>query len=38
MVIFYKIWKKYIEIKLTKKQNGFKQSKNEKSSTHPFEK
>ena len=33
MVIFYKKWKKYDEIQLTKKQNGLKYSKNDKSST-----
>ena len=33
MVIFYKKWKKYNEIQLTKKQNGVKFSKNYKSST-----
>ena len=27
MVSFYKIWKKYTEIHLTKKQNEFEQSK-----------
>ena len=30
MVIFYKKWKKYNEIQLTKKQNGLEQSKNKK--------
>ena len=35
MVIFYKKWKKYNEIQLTKKQNGLKYSKNDKSSTLP---
>ena len=30
MVIFYKKWKKYNEIQLTKKQDGREQSKNEK--------
>ena len=35
MVIFYKKWKKYNEIQLTKKQNGLKYSKNYKSSTLP---
>ena len=34
MVIFYKKWKKYNEILLTKK-NGLKYSKNDKSSTLP---
>ena len=34
MVLFYKIWKKYNEIQLTKK-NGLKHYKNEKSSTLP---
>ena len=34
MVIFYKKWKKYNEIHLTKK-NGLKYSKNDKSSTLP---
>ena len=38
MVIFYKKWKKYNEIKLTKKQNGLKYSKNDKSSTLPRKK
>ena len=35
MVIFYKKWKKYNEIQLTKKQNGVIYSKNDKSSTLP---
>ena len=35
MVIFYKKWKKYNEIQLTKKQNGLRCSKNDKSSTLP---
>ena len=35
MVIFYKKWKKYNETQLTKKQNGLKYSKNDKSSTLP---
>ena len=35
MVIFYKKWKKYNEIQLTKKQNRLKYSKNDKSSTLP---
>ena len=35
MVIFYKKWKKYNEIQLTKKQNGLKYPKNDKSSTLP---
>ena len=33
MVIFYKKLKKYNEIQLTKKQNGLKYLKNDKSST-----
>ena len=33
MVVFYKVWKKYDEIQLTKKQNRLEQSKNEKSAT-----
>ena len=36
MVVFYKIWKKYNEIQITKK-NGLEQSKNEKSSTLPMQ-
>ena len=35
MVLVYKKRKKYNEIQLTKKQNGFKQSKNDKSSPSP---
>ena len=35
MLIFYKKWKKYNEIHLTKKQNELKYSKNDKSSTLP---
>ena len=34
--MFYKKWEKYNEIQLTKKQNGLKYSKNNKSSTLPF--
>ena len=34
MVIFYKKWRKYNEIQLTKK-NGLEQSKNDESSTLP---
>ena len=33
--MFYKKWKKYNEIQLTKKQNGLKYTKNDKSSTLP---
>ena len=35
MVIFYKKWKKYNEIQITKKQIRLKQPNNEKSSTLP---
>ena len=35
MVIFYKKWKNYNEIQLTKQQNGLKYSKNNESSTLP---
>ena len=35
MVAFYKMWKKYDEIQLTKKQNGLEQPKDEKLITLP---
>ena len=35
MVIFYKKWKKYNDIQLTKKHDGLKYPKNDKSSTLP---
>ena len=35
MVIFYKKWKNYNEIQLTKKLNGLKYSKNDKSTNLP---
>ena len=35
MVEFYKIWKRYNEIPLTKNKKGLKQSNNEKLSTFP---
>ena len=36
MVLFYKIWKKYNEIQLSKNKMDLEQSKNEKSSGLPW--